>query len=61
MYIVSYDFSGSDDAVIFFQANLIVNHPHGPSLARNVQKGGHKTLNKTKSQFLPNLICRLYL
>ena len=32
-----------------FQTNLIIiNHPHGPSLASNVQKNGHQIFNETR-------------
>ena len=38
MYLVISDFS--------------FKHPHRPSLASNVQKGGYKTFNKTKQKIL---------
>ena len=32
-----------------FQTNLIIiNHPHGPSLASNVQKNGPQIFNETR-------------
>ena len=32
-----------------FQTNLIIiNHPHGPSLANNVQKNGPQIFNETR-------------